>query len=164
MILTGSEIRDLISKKGLIENYIDLGVQIQPNGIDLTVGKIELVRPVPAGVIDFSGENRTFPDRRKVGWAQGAIELSPRVYYLGWTNEKVNMPLNMTGVLRPRTSAFTMGLALFTGVVDAGFRGRIRFGLLVYNPVRIKKNARLLHMLVIRLSKTTFGYAGIWKE
>ena len=33
-VLTGNEIRELISKNNLVQNYIDLDTQITPNGFD----------------------------------------------------------------------------------------------------------------------------------
>lgn len=164
MFLTGKEIRSLVLRKKLVEDYVDLDTQIQPNGVDLTIRNVELLESTP-GVIDFTGEKRTFPQRKALSWSRDDIvELSPGNFYLGWTNEMVNMPSNMVGILKPRTSAFTMGLAISTGVVDAGFRGHIRFGLSASVPVKVIKNARLIHMVVARLSGRTKEYEGIWKE
>jgi len=39
-MLNRQEIKDLIIKNKLIENYINLDIQLTPNGFDLTVGNI----------------------------------------------------------------------------------------------------------------------------
>ena len=159
LFLTGEEIRRLVVEGGLVEGYVDLGAQVQPNGFDLTVGKIELVEPTGGGAIGFA--DRAFPGRRPIDWSQdGSIDLRPGDFYVGWTNETVSMPLDTIGILKPRTSAFTMGLVVLTGIVDAGFRGHIRFGLMACRPVKVGKNARLVHMTLARLSTETKGYGG----
>ncbi|GAH75422.1 unnamed protein product [marine sediment metagenome] len=62
-VLSKSQIRVLVRiKPPLIEEMIDINTQLQPNGVDLTVKRIEKI--VGAGCIDFSNKGtEAFGDR-----------------------------------------------------------------------------------------------------
>ena len=58
-ILTKEEIRKMIEEEGLVEDFIDLDVQLQPAGIDLTIKQICVLKKMQ----DFT--NSCFFDARK---------------------------------------------------------------------------------------------------
>lgn len=60
-ILTKEQIRKAIEEIGLIEEYLDLDIQLQPLGFDLTVENISAFGSRRYGTIDFSNRIRNIP-------------------------------------------------------------------------------------------------------
>jgi len=56
------------------------------------------------------------------------------------------------------------GATVLTAVWDAGYTGRSEVGLVVYNErgIWLKKNARIMQLIFLKLSGKTEGYAGIY--
>ncbi|MBI3991065.1 MAG: deoxyuridine 5'-triphosphate nucleotidohydrolase [Candidatus Omnitrophica bacterium] len=167
MALNREELIKLI-EEGLITDYINLDVQITPNGFDLTVRRIfEFDTP---GALDFSNKERKLPAGKKLtpqkedaeskfGWwnlKKGAYKVV--------TNETVNLPRDLIGIAFSRTSLLRMGAFTQNGVWDAGFRGKSEFILVVENQhgIKIKENARIVQLTFERINKTEKGYDGIY--
>ena len=169
-MLNREQIKNLIKKKRLIENPINLDIQLTPNGFDLTVEKV--FKFASSGALDFSNSERVIP----VGKEIRAKKHSPKDKFGWWnlrkgvykikTNEIVNLPKNLTGICFSRTSLLRMGTYTQTGVWDAGFKGKGEFILSVENPkgVRLKQNARIVQLVFLKMSQTKYGYNGIYKD
>lgn len=161
-ILTDRDILALINGvPPLIEDYVDLEQQIQPNGFDLTVREIHQFPE--AGTLGFSNEERVIPNTHPLRpGVDGAYHLSPGPYRLIF-NELVNLPLDLTAVGYPRSSLMRVGVTVYSAVWDAGYRGRGSCLMVVHNPAgfRLRPNARVMQLLFTRLSGTVGeGYAG----
>ncbi|MFH1678545.1 MAG: deoxyuridine 5'-triphosphate nucleotidohydrolase [Candidatus Omnitrophota bacterium] len=169
MLLNRQEIEKLIKEKGLISDYINLDIQLAPNGFDLTVGSVfEFTGP---GALDFSNKERIIPEtkeilpekkeRDKFGWwnlKEGAYKIR--------SNEVVNLPKDLAAIAFSRSSLLRMGVFAQNAVWDAGFRGKSEFILVVNNPqgLMLKQNARVIQLLFIRINETSHGYQGIYQE
>jgi dUTP pyrophosphatase len=169
-MLNRRDILQLIQKKSLIENYIDLEKQVTPNGFDLTVAAV--FRFDSAGALDFSNKERSLPacseipaqkqkPEDKFGWWQ----LEPGAYKVK-TNETVNLPNDLVALAFPRTSLLRMGGFTQHGVWDAGFKGAGEFILAIENPfgIRLKQNARVAQLVFLPIDKTAQGYQGIYQN
>lgn len=167
-MLNKQEIRQLIEKENLVENYISLDKQLTPNGFDLTVSKIfEYIYP---GALDFSDKERIIPEGREIL----PQKLKPEDKFGWWhlkkgfykirTNEIVNLPNNLVALAFSRTSLLRMGAFTQHGVWDAGFKGQGEFILGVENPqgLNIKQNARIAQLIFFKV-KETEEYKGIYK-
>src|SRR3989304_5207289 len=169
-MLNREEIERLIKEKGLVTDYINLDVQLTPNGFDLTVEKVSEFDT--AGALDFSNKERKVPEGREIpphkenpqdkfGWwnlKKGAYKIR--------TNETISLPKDLIAVSFPRTSLLRMGGFTQNGVWDAGFRGKGEFILLVENPngIRLKQNARINQIIFTKINETEKGYDGIYSE
>lgn len=164
MVLTKDEIVSYLSATPpLIENIIDVDTQIQPNGFDLTL--LSVSKFDGEGCIDFSNKNRVLPNLIPIDFdSNGWIKLLQGCYIITF-NEIVNLPNDITAIGRPRSSILRMGATIQTAVWDAGYCGRSQSLLVVFNEsgIRISKNARVLQLVFIRLSKDTNGYKGIYQ-
>lgn len=169
-MLNREEIRNLISEKKLISNYIDLESQLTPNGFDLTVAKIYSFEG--SGSLDFSNKERVLPDTPEImvkkistGDKYGWWELNPGVYKI-LTNEVVTLPNDLIATAFSRSSLLRMGAFTQNGVWDAGFSGRSEFIICVGNPrgIKIKENAKILQLIFSRINHTQEGYNGIYKN
>ncbi|MBU3958463.1 MAG: deoxyuridine 5'-triphosphate nucleotidohydrolase [Candidatus Omnitrophica bacterium] len=169
-MLNREDILSLIKGKNLLEGYIDLDVQLTPNGFDLTVASIfEFDKP---GALDFSNKERELPGGREIiprkknpedkfGW----WNLKTGAYKIR-TNEIINLPNDLVALAFSRTSLLRMGAFTQHGVWDAGFKGRSEFILLVDNPggIKIKQNARIVQLIFIKINHTEQGYQGIYQN
>ncbi len=146
-ILTGSEAR------GLVESMIDPKTQTQMCGMELTVQKIERFKS--AGAIAFDNIERELPETEQMDFEQsGWIDL-PAGAYLVTFNEIVNVPRDAAALARARSTLLRCGASLETALWDPGYRGRSQSLLVVHNScgLRLKKNARLMQLIFLRLGK-----------
>jgi dUTP pyrophosphatase len=169
-MLNRNKILKLIKEKELVSGYIDLGLQLNPNGFDLTAEDISGFSS--AGHVDFSNKERKLPDYKKIpvkkdrpqdksGWwslKKGAYKVR--------TNECVNIPRDMIALAYPRSTLLRMGAFSQNAVWDAGFCGKSEFILVVDNPkgIKVKQNARLVQLLFIPIEKVKQGYKGIYQN
>jgi len=164
VVLSRQEIRRLIVKKPpLLEGYIDLEEQVQPNGVDLTLRDIALLQS--SGRITARNDQRLVSDLSPLVFdGLGYIDLVPGAYIITY-NEVVHLPKNIMALGRPRSSLLRCGVTVGTAVWDAGYEGRSQSLLVVYNPLgfRLQKNARVMQLIFIRLSQKTEGYKGAYQ-
>lgn len=165
-VLSINELRVLLnSKPPLIENFIDIESQLQPNGIDLTVGEIATLDS--AGCIAKDNKDRVISNNTKLKFDnQGRLHLTPGCY-LVTCNEIINMPLNLTAIAQSRSSFLRCGVSIHNAIWDAGYSGRSQALMVVYNPhgFTIYKNARFIQLIFIKLGQSVEkGYNGIFQR
>jgi len=94
--------------------------------------------------------------------AQEKLEVRPGEYYLLKTVETVNMPLDVLGDFRARSSLYRAGLILVTSVAPSGYQGGLIFGL--YNagplPVTLQLGARIAVAIFYRAEVEGVAYRG----
>jgi dUTP pyrophosphatase len=169
-MLNRQEIRKLIESQRLLSDYIDLEVQLAPNGFDLTCAQV--FEFDTSGWLDFSNKERKTPQGRellprkddpqdKFGW----WELKKGVYKVR-TNETCNIPKDLVALAFPRSSLLRMGCFTQNAVWDAGFCGKSEFILVVENPhgMKLKQNARVTQLVFLSINETEQGYQGIYQE
>lgn len=169
-MLNRNEIEKLIQEIGLVNNAIDLKVQLNPNGFDLTVASISGFDS--CGSLDFSNQERVIPPGKEIlprkAGAQdkfGWWNLKKGVYKVK-TNEIVNLPLDLIALAFSRSSLLRMGAFTQHAVWDAGFKGRSEFVLIVDNPkgLKLKQNARIAQLVFIKINPVEKGYDGIFQH
>ena len=146
---------------GNLKELVDARVQVQPNGVDLTVRAIYRVRG--CGLVGF--KERTLPEYEELDWGvKGEVLLSPGAYIVEF-NEIVSVPRDQVGMLFPRSTLLRMGCDLRGALWDSGYVGRSRSLLLVYNPVRMKKNARIGQIIFFKVEgKVEKTYSGAYQH
>jgi len=164
-VLSKKDIKDCLKNKPpLIEHMVDPRIQIQPNGIDLTVRSIE--RFVGPGNVDFDNSHRKLPGVEKLKfYSNGWLFLEPGAYNITF-NEIVNIPLDLIGIAKPRSTLIRCGVTINTGFIDAGYYGHLQCLLVVDNTsgFYIKRHARVLQIAFIRLTGETTGYNGRYQN
>ena len=145
----------------LIENYVDMEAQLQPNGFDLSVG--EVARFATPGQLGGYDADRVLSDTEPMPFdGEGWLPLGAGPYLITF-NEVVNLPRDLMALGRPRSSLLRSGVALHTAVWDAGYRGRSQSLLTVHHPkgFRLQRNSRLAQLVFFRLATApTEGYRG----
>lgn len=158
MILGKTELIRLVD--GLVEGTVDVREQLQVNGLELTVARVESFDG--AGGIGFSNDDRSLPRTKPLEWGEDGWLFLEKGPYKVIFNEIVSIPKDACAIGLPRSSLLRMGVSVHTAVWDAGYRGRSEALLVVYNDAgfRIKKDARVLQLIFMRLGSGQEGYKG----
>ncbi len=162
-VVSREDIRRLLDRTPpLLEEYRDLEAQLQPNGFDLTLREIAL--PQTAGTIAADNRQRVVSDLAPLVFdGLGFIDLMPGAYIVTF-NEVVHLPNDLMALARPRSSLLRSGVAVHGAVWDAGYSGRSRALLVVYNQrgFRLQRNAGIVQMIFLPLTGETEGYSGTY--
>jgi dUTP pyrophosphatase len=163
-VLSGGEIRRLIAREPpLIEGWLDLDAQIQPNGFDLTLREVAAL--TGAGRVTVDNRRRRVSGLAPLSFGEGdEIGLAAGIYMVTY-NEVVRLPKNIMALGRPRSTLLRCGVIVGTAVWDAGYEGRSQSLLVVHNPrgFRVQRNARLTQLVFFKLSEETEGYSGAYQ-
>ena len=148
----------------LLEDYLNLEAQLQPNGFDLTLRAIS--RFASQGKLGPRSQDRVISHHEALSIEGGeAHNLTPGPYLVTF-NEVVNLPLDLMAYARPRSSLLRSGVAVHTAVWDAGYQGRSQALMIIYNPqgYRLALGAALVQMVFVALeSPVTQGYQGVFQ-
>ncbi|MBU2536450.1 MAG: deoxyuridine 5'-triphosphate nucleotidohydrolase [Chloroflexi bacterium] len=163
-VLSRAEIRRLLKGKlPLVEGWVDLEQQLQPNGIDLTLREVSLLQS--AGTIAVDNSQRQVSELAPLVFdGLGYIDLVAGIYLITY-NEIVNLPEDITALAAPRSSLLRCGVTINTAVWDAGYAGRSQSLMVVYNPqgFRLQRNARIVQLIFFKLTGKTRGYRGTYQ-
>ena len=163
-ILSKQDIQRLLQQEPpLIEDYINLEEQVQPNGIDLTLREVSMLQS--SGRIAAINSQRLVSDVAPLVFdGLNFIDLMPGAYIITY-NEIVHLPKNVMALATPRSSLLRCGVTINTAVWDAGYSGRSQSLMVVYNPqgFRLQRNARIVQLVFLQLSQETEGYQGAYQ-
>jgi len=163
-VLSRQNIHDLIRQEPpLIEGYLDLEEQLQPNGFDITLREVAMLQT--AGQIARQNSQRIISDVAPLVFdGLDYIDLIPGAYTVFY-NEVVHLPNNVMALARPRSSLLRCGVTVGTAVWDAGYSGRSQSLMVVYNPqgIRLQKDARIVQLVFFQLTGETRGYDGTYQ-
>ena len=164
VILSQQDIQGLLQQEPpLIEDYINLEEQVQPNGIDLTLREVALLQS--SGKIAVQNNQRMVSDLSPLAFdGLGFIDLVPGSYIVTF-NEIVHMPRNVMALALPRSSLLRCGATIHTAVWDAGYSGRSQSLMVVHNPqgFRLQRDARIVQLVFFQLTRETEGYRGVYQ-
>jgi len=162
-MLTKEEILKLLEKTPpLVENLKDAESQVQPSGIDFTLSEVMTFKT--GGKVDFDNKEREIPKTESIK-PQGDWFVLPFGVYKVKFNEIVHIPLDMVGIARPRSTLLRCGASMCTALWDSGYEGRSESLLNVLNPngIKLKKDAKIMQMVFLRLDQLTESYKGIYQ-
>ena len=160
-MLSREELRAALSAQPPLVEGVDVEVQLQTNGVDLRVERIQrLASPGLLGATDAVREPAAREDVPcdNDGW----WDLHRGAYVVTY-REKVNLPHDLMALARPRSTLLRSGVTIHTAVWDAGYSGRGEGLLSVLNArgYRLQRGARVLQLVFFRLTAPTLeGYRG----
>ncbi|MEM5875362.1 MAG: deoxyuridine 5'-triphosphate nucleotidohydrolase [Candidatus Aenigmatarchaeota archaeon] len=164
MILSDKEIEERIKKQKLIENFIDLETQLQPASFDLTLDEVFSLES--EAIIDFDNKERKLPIYAKLSLQQDYYFLKKGAYLITF-NEIVNIPGDLIGLLRARSSLIRSGAVVFSSLWDPGYSGKSNCLLVVFNEngIKLKRNARVAQMIFLKLNEMPKKlYSGVYQK
>ncbi len=163
-VLSKPDIQRLLQQEPpLIEDYINLEEQVQPNGIDLTLREVAMLQS--SGKIAVKNSQRLVSDLSPLVFdGLNFIDLMPGTYLITY-NEIVHLPKNVMALAMPRSSLLRCGVTINNAVWDAGYSGRSQSLMVVYNPqgFRLQRNARIVQLVFFQLTRETEGYQGAYQ-
>jgi dUTP pyrophosphatase len=163
-VLSKQDILSFINQRPpLVENYINLQDQLQPNGFDLTLKEVFLIQT--AGQIGITNTQRVVSQLTPMLFNdQDFLSLDAGAYAITF-NEIVYLPKNLMALGAPRSSLLRCGVTVQNAVWDAGYHGRSQALMVVHNPLgfRVQRNARIDQLVFIELADETAGYNGIYQ-
>lgn len=155
----------IASEHPLVESFLDIEVQVQPNGFDLTLASVAAFTNGGRLAVDTAG--RVLPEMKPLVYdTDGWLELPPGPYQIT-CNEIVRLPLDAMALGRPRSSLNRSGVTIHSAVWDAGYVGRSTALLSVLNPAgfAIQRDARLLQLVFFSLATPALeGYQGAYQH
>ena len=164
MILSPKLLLKLVKTKKLVEGLSERELtNPEGAGFDLRLGEVYKI----SGKAFLGETHRQTPDITLVAeyGKQKSIKIKPGDFFLVKTIEKINLPVELSAVIMPRTTTFRSGLFLRTGPVQPGYSGELTFGLKNEGPitVEIEMGARFVHILFHEIKGVGSAYRGQWQ-
>lgn len=164
MILGPKKLLQLVKTKKLVEGLSERELtNPEGAGFDLRLGEVFKI----SGTAFLGETHRKTADItliKKYG-KDKSIKIKPGDFYLVKTIEKINLPLNLSAVIIPRTTTFRSGLFIRTGPVQPGYQGELTFGLKNEGPITVEMElgARFVHILFHEVKGRGSKYRGQWQ-
>ena len=166
MILGPKELLKLVKKIKLVEGLSERELtNPEGAGFDLRLGEVYKI----SGKAFLGETHRQTPDVKSFKVYNPkkttSIKIKPGDFFLVKTIEKINLPLNLSAVIIPRTTTFRSGLFIRTGPIQPGYSGELTFGLKNEGPitVEIEMGARFVHLIFSEIKGSGSAYRGQWQ-
>ena len=155
MVLSDKTIKELLDSGRLVITPLESG-QIQPASVDLRIADEMMI--LKGDEIEFGGIK---PQYEKI--MQDELIIPPKTQVLVRTVERVELPNDVGGITKLRSSASRVGLVFNNaGWVDPGFKGTLTLSVFNSNdcPLKIKPGTRVFQLILFRLDRDSGGYSG----
>lgn len=166
MILDPKILLEMVKKDKLVEDLSERELtNPEGTGFDLRLGEVFKI----SGTALLGETHRQTPDIESVMLYDekkpSSIKIKPGDFFLVKTIEKINLPLNLSAVIIPRTTTFRSGLFIRTGPIQPGYSGELTFGLKNEGPVtvEIEMGARFVHLIFHEIKGEGSRYRGQWQ-
>ena len=166
MVIGFDELHRRIKEERLIENLSERELQ-NPEGVglDLRIGKVFRIEgKALLGVTERETPNATLVAEYIEGQV-ASVTLKPGDYFLTESIERFNMPLDLLGILKPRTTLQRSGVFARMSAIDPGYSGTIHPALFNAGPceVTIELGARYVNVFFLAITGKTIAYRGQWQ-
>jgi len=161
MFLGVDELLKLVEEKKLVDGLCERELT-NPEGCGFDLRLAEAYTISGEGYLGV--EDRQTCDIETVT-SDGFLMVKPGEFYLVKTMETVNVPENLVGILKPRSTLQRMGLFLRTTQIAPGYSGELTFALKNEGPatVKIDIGARIAHVMFSEVRGKTALYRGQWQ-
>ncbi len=159
------ELLKLVNEEKLVEDLCQRELDNpEGGGFDLRVDEVHIIEGGEA----YLGETERVTPRAGLIAKYGrdkSILLKPGDYVLVKTIEKINLPKDVVGIFRPRSTLQRSGVGLLTATASPGYSGELTFGMcnMGKNDFRLELGARIVHILFFKTSENVSEYRGQWQ-
>ncbi len=162
MFLGVDELLQLVQEKKLVDGLCERELT-NPEGCGFDLRLAEAYTISGEGYLGV--EDRKTCEIETVKPSEGSIVITPGNFLLVKTMETVNVPENLVGILKPRSTLQRMGLFLRTTQIAPGYSGELTFALKNEGPatVKIDIGARIAHVMFSEVKGKTALYRGQWQ-
>lgn len=167
MFLGVDELLKRVKKDKLVENLCERELKNPEGaGFDLRLGEVFKIKGKGFLGID---ERKTCEIKIIAKYQEGKrtkIIIKPGDFYLVKTIEKVNLPPDLIGFFKPRTTMQRMGIFLRSSQVSPGYQGELIFAIKNLGPceVTIELGARIVHVMFAEVKGRSNLYRGQWQD
>ena len=156
----------LIGHGKLQELFPNFKEDIQENGIDLRVGKIEAIKN-DGKIIGCIDDEKFKPDYFPIPLVNDShYRLLSHNYYFITVDRQIHIPKGYIQQYYLRSSFARCGLILTDAIGDSDFSGTLMVG--VYNsspmPIFVGKNERIIQAVTIKTDGTDLSYNGDYQN
>lgn len=156
----------LVGHHNLKKLFPNFEEDIQENGIDLRVGKIEAINQ-DGKIIGCVNDEKFKPNYFPVRLVNDShYRLLPQNFYFVTCDRSIHIPKGYTQIYQIRSTFARCGLILLSSVGDDDFNGTLMMGL--YNasplPIFIGKNERVIQALTFKNDGTATSYDGAYQN
>lgn len=166
MVLGVDKLLNLVKIQKLVEGLCERELTNPEGcGFDLCMGKAHRISGKGfMGLTERDSANAELvieydPKQKKV------FRINPGESYLITTNEKVNLPDNLTASMSLRGTMYRSGIIMSGGNIAPGYSGELSF--LFYNAGRAEMEfelgSRIVHIIFMEVDGMTNSYRGQWK-
>lgn len=166
MILGPKQLLKLVKSQNLVEGLSERELtNPEGTGFDLRLGEVFSI----SGSAFLGETHRKTPDIASVKVynpkKKHRVKIKPGDFFLVKTIEKINLPIDLSAVIIPRTTTFRSGLFIRTGPIQPGYSGELTFGLKNEGPVsvEIEMGARFVHVIFHEIKGLGASYRGQWQ-
>lgn len=166
MILEPKALLQLVKEQKLVERLSERELtNPEGTGFDLRLGEVFKI----SGEAFLGETHRKTPDIESVmvynPKKKQTIKIKPGDFFLVKTIEKINLPIDLSAVILPRTTTFRSGIFLRTGPIQPGYSGELTFGLKNEGPitVEIEMGSRFVHLIFHEIKGEGSKYRGQWQ-
>lgn len=166
MILGVTELLRRVREENLIEGLAERELtNPEGAGFDLRLGK--LFRLAGKGFLGI--DERETPNANLVAEYYPAKResfiIKPGEYFLTETVERLNVPLNLLGIAKPRTTLHRSGIIMRVSVADPGYSGTLHPALFNAGglPFEIELGARYVNLMFLEVQGGGSAYRGQWQ-
>ena len=166
MFLGVDELLKRVKEDKLVENLCDRELN-NPEGTGFDLRVAEFFEIKGEGFLGET-ERKTCDIESVAKYKEGekrTVKVKPGDFYLVKTIEKVNLPDNLVGFFKPRTTMQRMGIFLRSSQVSPGYSGELKFAIKNLGPceVTIELGARIAHVIFAEVKGKTHLYRGQWQ-
>ncbi len=166
MILGPKELLRLVKTKKLVEGLSERELtNPEGAGFDLRLGEVYQI----SGSAFLGETHRKTPEIKLIKKYDQkktySLKIKPGEFYLVKTIEKINLPIDLSAVIIPRTTTFRSGIFIRTGPIQPGYQGELTFGLKNEGSVTvtIEMGARFVHLIFHEIKGSGSQYRGQWQ-
>jgi deoxycytidine triphosphate deaminase len=155
-----------VKEKKLVENLCERELENPEGaGFDLRAGEFFRIKEGEAFLGVEGRKTQETESVAKMG-KDRAFTLKAGDFVLVKTMEKVNLPKDIAGIFRPRSTLQRCGVGLFTATASPGYSGELVFGMHNFgkSDFTMELGARFCHMLFFNTSDNMSEYRGQWQN
>lgn len=166
MFLGVDKLLELVHSQKLVNNLSERELENpEGTGFDLRLGEVFTISG--SGYLGIT-ERETAPAESVMAYNPDKLQsiiIKPNDFLLVKTIETVNVPKDLVGILKPRSTMQRMGLFLRTTQIAPGYSGELTFALKNVGPVEVKieLGSRIAHVMFARVDGQTALYRGQWQ-
>ncbi len=170
MLIGSKEVLRLIKEKKLIEGLSKRELE-NPEGCKFDLRIKSVSKPVGEGFVGVN--DRKTPKFELMasfdagmGDEQESFTIKPGEYFNTESLEFLNLPEDMFGVIKPRSTLFRSGIIMRAGVIDPGYSGEVHPALFnaSQNDFTIQMGARYMSVFFMRIEGDLVrSYEGQWQ-